>query len=499
MSPLDQLKARMAEVSDLKAAAALLSWDQQTYMPSGGAAARAEQIATLEGLAHARFVSEEVGAWLEGAAAGTRDLSYESDGASLVRLTRRDYDKARRIPPALVEELARQTSLGMGTWVKARSQSDFGLFRSALQTILDLQRELADCLGYGERRYDALLDRYEPGMQSSDLERLFADLKGELVPLVQDISQKLESVQDGVLRQRFPIDKQTAFGLELAQEMGFDLSGGRQDQSVHPFCTSFSNRDVRITTRFDERFLPSALFGTLHETGHALYEQGVSSALERTPLSGGTSLGIHESQSRLWENLVGRSRGFWKFAYPRLQRTFPQELGGCSLETFYRAINRVEPSLIRVEADEVTYNLHIMLRYELESQLIDDNLPVTELPEAWNSKMRDYLGITPPNDALGVLQDIHWSHGLFGYFPTYSLGNLISVQFYERASREIPTIPQDIERGEFSALLGWLRERVHCHGRKFMPAELVQRVTGEALRAEPFVHYLKAKYGEIYS
>ena len=223
-----------------------------------------------------------------------------------------------------MEELARQTSLGMETWVKARSQSDFGLFQSALQTILDLQRELADCLGYRKRRYDALLDQYEPGMQSSDLERLFADLKGELVPLVQDISQNLESVQDGVLRQRFPIDKQTAFGLELAQEMGFDLSGGRQDQSVHPFCTSFSNRDVRITTRFDERFLPSALFGTLHETGHALYEQGVSSALERTPLSGGTSLGIHESQSRLWENLVGRSRGFWKFAYPRLQRTFPQ-------------------------------------------------------------------------------------------------------------------------------------------------------------------------------
>ncbi|MDE2666415.1 MAG: carboxypeptidase M32 [Acidobacteriota bacterium] len=499
MSQLDRLKSRMAEVSDLKAAAALLSWDQQTYMPSGGAAARAEQIATLEKLAHGRFVSEEVGAWLEGAAAETQAHAYESDGASLVRLTRRDYDKACRIPPALVEELARQTSLGMEVWVKARSQSDFSQFQGPLQTLVDLQRELADCLGYRERRYDALLDQYEPGMKSADLDRLFADLKNGLVPLVQDISRKLDSVQDEVLRQRFPIDKQTTFGLEMAKEMGFDLSGGRQDQSVHPFCTSFSNRDVRITTRFDERFLPSALFGTLHETGHALYEQGVSTAFERTPLSGGTSLGIHESQSRLWENLVGRSRGFWKFAYPGLQRAFPQQLAGCSLEAFYRAINRVEPSLIRVEADEVTYNLHIMLRYELEAQLVEDNLPVADLPEAWNGRMRDYLGITPPNDALGVLQDVHWSHGLFGYFPTYSLGNLISVQLYDRAKREIPGIPAAIERGEFSPLLGWLRERVHCHGRKFMPAELVRRITGEDLRAAPFVNYLKAKYGEIYN
>ena len=499
MRQLDRLKTRMAEVSDLKAAAALLSWDQQTYMPSGGAAARAEQIATLEKLAHGRFVTEEVGAWLEGAAGETSALSYESDDASLVRLTRRDYDKARRVPPALVEELARQTSLGMEIWVKARSQSDFSLFRNPLQTIVDLQRQLADCLGYRQRRYDALLDRYEPGMESAEVDRLFADLKNGLVPLVQDISQKLESVQDEILRRRFPIDEQTTFGLEMAREMGFDLSGGRQDQSVHPFCTSFSNRDVRITTRFDERFLPSALFGTLHETGHALYEQGVSAAMERTPLSGGASLGIHESQSRLWENLVGRSRGFWKFAYPRLQRAFPRQLADCSVEAFYRAINRVEPSLIRVEADEVTYNLHIMLRYELEAQLVEDNLAVADLPEAWNGKMRDYLGITPPNDALGVLQDVHWSHGLFGYFPTYSLGNLISVQLYDLARKEIPGIPRDIERGRFSPLLGWLRERVHCHGRKFMPAELVRRVTGEALRAEPFVCYLKTKYGEIYS
>ena len=499
MSQLDKLKVRLAEVCDLKGAGALLSWDQQTYMPTGGGPARAEQLATLETLAHEQFTSEQVGEWLEGAAVETQALSYDSDDASLVRLTRREYDKARRLPPALVAEIARQTSLGMETWVKARADSDFGLFQDSLQTIVGLQRELADCLGYRERKYDALLDQYEPGMESADLERLFADLKTGLVPLVQDISQKLDRVEDDLLHQFFPIEKQRTFGLELAEKIGFDLSRGRQDQSVHPFCTSFSIHDVRITTRFDEKFLPSALFGTLHEAGHALYEQGVGAALERTPLGNGTSLGIHESQSRLWENLVGRSRGFWKFAYPRLQQTFPQELASCSLETFYRAINRVEPSLIRVEADEVTYNLHIMLRYELEAGLIEDDLPVEDLPGAWNSKMQSYLGISPPNDALGVLQDVHWSHGLFGYFPTYSLGNLVSVQFYEQAGQENPAIPGEIERGEFSNLLSWLRTHVHQHGRKFMPAELVQRVTGGGLTAAPFIGYLKAKYGEIYS
>jgi carboxypeptidase Taq len=499
MSPLEKLKARLAEVCDLKGAGSLLSWDQQTYMPAGGGPARAEQLATLEKLAHVRFTAEEVGEWLEGAAVETQALSYETDDASLVRLTRRDFAKARRIPPALVAEIARRTSLGMETWVKARADSDFGLFRNSLQTIVNLQRELADCLGYRERRYDALLDQYEPGLPSAELERLFDDLKADLIPLVQDLSQKLERVRKEPLHQSFPIDRQQAFGLELAQQMGFDLSRGRQDQSVHPFCTSFSIHDVRITTRFDEKSLPSALFGTLHETGHAVYEQGVSAALERTPLRDGASLGIHESQSRLWENLVGRSRGFWKFAYPRLQAIFPQQLGDCALETFYRAINRVEPSLIRVEADEVTYNLHIMLRYELEVDLIENNLPTEDLPEAWNGKMRNYLGISPPNDALGVLQDVHWSHGLFGYFPTYSLGNLVSVQFFEQAKQEIPTISGEIERGEFSNLLAWLKEHVHRHGRKFMPAELVQRVTGGPLRAEPFVDFLKAKYGEIYS
>ena len=399
----------------------------------------------------------------------------------------------------LVEEIARQTSLGMETWVQARANSDFALFRNSLQTIIGLQRELAGCLGYQERPYDALLDQYEPGMKSSDLDGLFSKLKTELVPMLERISQNLGRVDDGMLHQHFPAQKQLVFGLELAKKMGFDLNRGRQDQSVHPFCTSFSVHDVRITTRLDETFLPPALFGTLHECGHALYEQGVSPKLERTLLSGGTSLGIHESQSRLWENLVGRSRAFWKFAYPGLQTMFSEEFGECSLESFYRAINRVEPSLIRVEADEVTYNLHIMLRYELEVGLLEETLRAKDLPEAWNSKMRSYLGIVPSSDAMGVLQDVHWSHGLIGYFPTYTLGNLASVQFYNQAKKAIPTLSTEIERGEFSNLLDWLRTHIHRPGRKFLPDELVKQVTGRTLSAEPFIAYLNTKYSEIYA
>jgi len=499
MIQLERLKTRLGEVCDLKRVGALLSWDQQTYMPSGGVGARAEQLATLEKLAHNQFVSEEVGEWLEGAAAETKALSYESDDASLIRIARRDYEKARRVPSSLVEKIARQTSLGMETWVKARANSDFALFRNSLQTIIGLQRELAGYLGYQERPYDALLDQYEPGMKSSDLDGLFSKLKTELVPMLERISRNLGRVDEGVLHQHFPGEKQLAFGLELAKKMGFDLNRGRQDQSVHPFCTSFSVHDVRITTRLDETFLPPALFGTLHECGHALYEQGVSPKLERTLLSGGTSLGIHESQSRLWENLVGRSRAFWKFAYPGLQTMFSEEFGECSLESFYRAINRVEPSLIRVEADEVTYNLHIMLRYELEVDLLEETLEAKDLPEAWNSKMRSYLGISPSSDAMGVLQDVHWSHGLIGYFPTYTLGNLAAVQFYNQAKKAIPTLPAEIERGEFSNLLDWLRTHIHRPGRKFLPDELVKQVTGSKLSAEPFIAYLNTKYSEIYT
>jgi carboxypeptidase Taq len=498
MTKLEHLKERLAVVSDLNGAASLLGWDQQTYMPPGGAAARAEQLATLGRLAHEALISDEIGELLEGASAESTGSSSDSDESCLVRVVRRDYEKARKVPAALVAEIARATSLGMEVWVQARKDSNFAVFQPALQRILDLQRDLARCLGFEESLYDALLDQYEPGMKKSELVRIFSEMKVGLVPLVQSISERLDHVDDGVLRKTYPEAAQWEFSLEVARRLGYDFRRGRQDKSVHPFTTSFSVNDVRITTRVDEQFLPTALFGTLHECGHALYEQGVSQNLERSPLASGASLGVHESQSRLWENLVGRSRGFWRFFLPRLKQAFPQNLQDVSLESFYRSINRVEPSLIRVEADEVTYNLHILLRFELESELVESRLALADLPEAWNSGMKALLGVVPQNDAEGVLQDVHWSNGLIGYFPTYSLGNLLSVQLFEKAQTAIPALAAQIENGDFASLLDWLRTNVHQHGRKFLPSQLIQLATGESLQAAPYLRYLREKYSEIY-
>ena len=449
MTQFGRLRGKLAEICDLRGAAAVLGWDQQTYMPPGGAAARSEQLATLERLSHEMFISAEVGELIEGAAAEVSGFTYDSDEASLVRVTRRDYEKARKVPPSLIAEIARTTSIGMEVWVKAKAESDFAAFKPVLQKIFQLQRDLANCFGYEEHVYDALLDQYEPGMKTALLKDLFAGLKQQLVPVVQSISQNLHKVDDAVLHAVYDVQKQWDFGIEVLKRFGYDLKRGRQDKSVHPFTTSFSINDVRITTRIDEGFVPSALFGTLHECGHGLYEQGVSQTLERTPLGSGASLGIHESQSRLWENLVGRSRSFWKFFFPRLQSAFSETLLDVSLEDFYRAINRVQPSLIRVEADEVTYNLHVLLRFELEVEVLADELSVNDLPEAWNSKMKSYLGIVPPDDSQGILQDVHWSNGLMGYFPTYTLGNLVSVQLFEAAKKECPIILEQLEKGEF--------------------------------------------------
>ena len=498
MTKLERLKERLAVFSDLNGAASLLGWDQQTYMPPGGAAARAEQLATLGRLAHEALISDEIGELLEGASAESTGSPSDSDDSCLVRVVRRDYEKARKVPATLVAEIARATSLGMEVWVQARKDSNFAFFQPALQRILDLQRDLAHCLGFEESLYDALLDQYEPGMKKSDLVRIFSEMKIGLVPLVQSISERLDRVDDGVLRKTYPEAAQWEFSLEAARRLGYDFHRGRQDKSVHPFTTSFSVNDVRITTRVDEKFLPTALFGTLHECGHALYEQGVSQNLERSPLASGASLGVHESQSRLWENLVGRSRGFWKFFLPRLKQAFPQNLQDVSLESFYRSINRVEPSLIRVEADEVTYNLHVLLRFELESDLVESRLALADLPEAWNGGMKALLGVVPQNDAEGVLQDVHWSNGLIGYFPTYSLGNLLSVQLFEKAGMAIPSLAPQIEHGDFEQLLKWLRENIHQHGRKFLPSQLIQLATGESLQAAPYLRYLREKYSDIY-
>ncbi len=497
MTAIDRLRDLLGQVVDLNAAQAVLSWDQETYMPNGGVNARAQQLATLGQLAHERFTSDEVGQLLQELEQTAGALEPDSDQARMIRVVRRDYDKATRLPASLVAELARSTAVSQQAWKGAREESDFARFRPHLERLVDLLRRKAEALGYEETPYDALLDEYEPEMRTSQVRAVFSELREELVPIVQAIAEN-PVPDDSCLHQHFDEQLQWDFGLGVARDFGFDLERGRQDRSAHPFSTSFSINDVRITTRVQSDFLSPCLFGTLHEAGHAMYEQGVDASLERTLLASGTSLGVHESQSRLWENLVGRSRPFWSHYYRRLQSAFPAQLGVIPLDPFYRAINKVEPSLIRVEADEVTYSLHVMLRFDLETALMSGDLAVSDLPEAWNEKCREYLGLTPPDDASGVLQDIHWSAGLIGYFPTYAIGNLISAQLYERASLEITDLDDQIGAGRFSELLGWLRERIHRPGRKFTASELLWRVAGSDLHAGAWLAYVRGKFGGLY-
>lgn len=495
---LQALKVRLGEISDLRKSASLLGWDQQTYMPPGGAAARAEQLATLQKTSHDWFTADEVGELLEALSSESAGWDYDMDEAALVRVTARDYEKARKVPSQLVAEFARVTALAYEAWNRARAQSNFSLFEPHLEKVVDLNVRLAEALGYEDHIYDPLLDQFEPEMKTARLATIFENLKTELLPFVQAISERTGAVDDSALHRTFEEQKQWGFGVQVIKDFGFDFDRGRQDKSVHPFTTSFSIGDVRLTTRVDPNYLPSALFGTLHECGHGLYEQGINSSLERTGLDDGASLGVHESQSRLWENLVGRSREFWSHYFPRLRQVFPDQLNDLDVETFYRAVNRVEPSFIRVEADEVTYNLHILLRFELENEMLEGKVKIADLPEAWNAKMQTYLGVVPPDDARGVLQDIHWSGGTLGYFPTYSLGNLISVQFFDKARVDIPSLPDQIAAGRFDELLSWLRENIHRYGRKYTPVELVKRVTGNDLTASNYVAYIKAKFSDIY-
>lgn len=495
---LEQLKEHMAQVSDLTAAAAVLGWDQQVNMPPGGSDARAHHLATVTALAHSLFVADETGQLLEEASAETAGLSYESDDASLVRVTRREYEKLRRVPESLVAERTRAFALAFEAWQQARAESNFAHFRPHLERVVDLSIQYAEALGYEDCLYDALLDRYEPEMKTAQVAQVFEEMKTSLIPLTQSITERGKPADETVFNQEYPEQAQWDFGTLVLQDMGFDFEHGRQDRSAHPFTTGFSPHDVRITTRILPDHFQSALFGTIHEGGHALYEQGMRFEIGRTPLFDGASFGVHESQSRLWENIVARSQDFWTYYFPRLCEFFPRQLAGVDLDTFYQAINKVEPSFIRVEADEVTYNLHIFLRFELEQELLEGQLAVADLPQAWNAKMEEYLGITPPNDTQGVLQDVHWADGYLGYFPTYALGNLLSVQFYNQALDEIPDLPEQIARGQFGALLTWLRDNIHTHSKKFTPTELLKRVTGGEMNAVPFLAYLQEKYTRIY-
>lgn len=495
---LDRLKERLTEIRNLEQANAVLAWDQQTYMPPGGGPARAAQMATLARMAHEMSSSTEMGGLIRAAASEVADLPAGDDDASMVRVAQRDYDKFVKVPSALIGELTTHGSLAQGVWAKAREENDFASFAPYLEKTIELSRRLAEHLGYQDHLYDALLDIFEPGTKTAQVRAIFDDLKRDLVPMVRAIAERADRADDALLHQPFDEGQQEDFGRMAVERYGFDFSRGRQDRALHPFCTEFSVNDVRITTRFDPQWLNPALFGTMHEAGHGMYEQGVAQELDGTNLAGASSLGVHESQSRMWENVVGRGRGFWQHFYPRLQETFPDQLSTVDLETFYRAINKVEPSLIRVEADEVTYNLHIMLRFEMEVDLLEGKYPVSEAPAIWNQKMQEYLGITPPDDTLGILQDIHWASGTMGYFPTYSLGNILSLQLYDQAVRDVTEIPEQLARGEFDGLRGWLTEHIYRYGRKFEPNELVERATGQPLQSRSYMRYLQEKFGEVY-
>ncbi len=485
-----------AVLSDLNQVSGLLGWDQQTFMPKGAASQRGNQIATVQTLQHDMITSTRT-AELVRALTDVQDQFGGTDRA-MIRELRRAHERATRIPARLVVELAHAESEGVGVWTEARANNDFASFAPALRRLVALSRERAQHLSDGHDPYDALHDEFEPGSTSAGVQAVFAPLRVATMSLLDRIRGSDVHVDDAVLRRSWPSDLQETFGREQSARFGFDYSRGRLDRSVHPFAEAIGRDDVRITTRYDANFLSTALYGILHETGHGLYEQGVAPELRRTLLEQGTSMAVHESQSRLWENLVGRSEDFWHGAWPRLAELFPDALKGVTRDAFVRASNAVRPDLIRVEADEVTYNLHIMIRFELERDLIGGKLDVVDLPEAWNTLYLDYLGTEVPDDARGCLQDVHWAAGLFGYFPSYALGNLMSVQFMQAARAALPDLSEQVRAGQFDPLRDWLTENIYRHGKTYEPLELLGRVTGNGLDAGPYIAYLEEKFGTIY-
>jgi carboxypeptidase Taq len=497
MNAIEQLRNHLAEIHDLKNASHVLGWDQQTYMPPGGGEARAHAIGTLERLSHEKFASEDTARLLDAAESEAQNFDADSDEAALVRVTRRDYEKSRKLPDEFVAAWSGDAIRSNEVWRHARHANDFAAFQPHLEKMLDYARHAADYYGYEAHPYDALLDDYEPEMKTADVRDIFEQLKTEQVPLALSWAQGEQPRTDFLSRDYAP-EKQGEIGMKIAQAFGYDTQRGRLDVAPHPFCTNFGRDDVRITTRYARDLPTQSIFGIFHETGHALYEQNTSPTLARTPLASGASMMFHESQSRLWENIVGRSRALWNHYYPELQQTFPEALHDVSAEEWYRAINRVENSLIRVEADEVTYNMHIMLRFDLEVALIGNELQVKELPDAWRAKMQEYFAVTPPDDRDGVMQDTHWSSGSFGYFPTYALGNLMSAQIWDTARAADSRIEEEIKRGEFTALRDWLTQNLYQHGRKYSPPELAVRVTGKPLGAASFINYLQTKFNELY-
>jgi carboxypeptidase Taq len=485
----NDLRNRLAEISDLASVGQLLFWDQQTKMPVAAAGSRAEQTATIGRLSHQLFVSDEIGRLIEELRGYEESLEYDSDEASLIRAARHDWEKARQVPPDLTAEMRRSSSLALRAWAEARPKSDYESLKPHLEHNIGLRRRYVECFEPADEPYDILLDDYERGMKTAEVRAVFERLKEGLIELLHAV----EPADTSPLDRPFPEEGQKRFALHVLDRFGFDPTSWRLDPTSHPFMCSPGHKDIRLTTHYSESGLHS-LFATMHEFGHGIYEYGIDSALARTPLGSGASMGLHESQSRMWENLVGRSRPFWGRFYPELQQTFPGVLDDVDEESFFRAVNAVRPSLIRVDADEVTYSLHIILRFELEQELLAGTLALDDLPEAWNARMKEYIGIDVPNDADGVLQDMHWAGGALGYFPTYALGNVISVQIWNAALEAIPEIPEQVGQGEFAPLREWLTENLYRHGRKFTPVELLERITGSGIDPEPYLAYLRDKH-----
>lgn len=492
------LLSRWREVTLLGACRSVLSWDEQTYMPPGGAEARGHQLALLAGLRHEKLTDSAIGALLaclEGSELVADPLSAPAVNVREIRWT---YDRATKLPKSLVEELARTTSRAQHEWVKARSERSFAVFRPWLEKVMALKRQEADALGFEQHPYDALMDEYDPGTRVKDVSVLFAKLREELVPLVAAIGDAPHKPDESIVARYYPVEKQRYFGEQAAAAIGFDFRRGRLDKTTHPFCSTLGSGDCRITTRYNPRHFNESFFGILHESGHAIYEQGLDPAHYGSPMGEAVSLGIHESQSRLWENEVGRSLSFWRYFFPQAKRIFREALGDVELEQFHFAINAVKRSFIRVEADEVTYNLHILIRFELEQDLLTGDLPVGDVPAAWNERYRRYLDITPAHDGEGCLQDIHWSAGLVGYFPTYTLGNLYGAQLYRHAAAELGGLDEEFARGEFGRLKDWLTEKVYRHGRRYRSADLIRAATGTEPSSKALVDFLRARFGGLY-
>lgn len=492
------LLRRIKEHGLLASCASVLGWDERTYMPRQGSAHRAEQMALLARMTHEMLTAPEIGQRLSEVEGSSMVKDPESAAAVNVREIRRSYDRAVKLPKELVEEIARVTTRAQQVWQEARKANDLAAFQPWLDKIVHLKRQEAAAIGFQGVPYDALLDEYEPGATTAEITRVFADLRAELVPLVGAIINSGKKPPRDLLEREYPVDRQRVFGEAAAAAIGFDFASGRLDTTTHPFCSGMGPGDCRITTRYNPRRFNDAFFGILHEAGHGIYDQGLDPEHFGTPLGSAVSLGIHESQSRMWENLVGRSRPFWEHFFPRARQTFHESLRDAALDQFVFAINDVQPSFIRVEADEATYNMHIILRFELEQALISGDLKPADVPAAWNEKFQNSFQLTPPTDTLGCLQDIHWSMGGLGYFPTYTLGNLYAAQLMEQARSDLGDLDADFRRGNFDRLKGWLNEKVHRPGQRYRAVDLCRRVTGKPLSHQPLLSYLKSKYAPLY-